>query len=144
MLDLELLTDSSNPLLDTASNVSNEQQQERSLSDLRLTNDRLWCMRWFVLIIVALGFLGSIAASIVLIIVAKTLLTLIVPPSLALIMRPIVLWLFPLEQHNKTLIGKSSILPTLLDAIGTYVGAKEVAKNVARGKKEDNLPELEG
>src|SRR5438445_3189779 len=84
----------SNPLHDAASKISKE-QQERSLSDLRASNDRLWCMRWFILIIIAIGFLGSIAASIVLIITAKTLLTLIVPPSLTLIMRPIVRWLFP-------------------------------------------------
>lgn len=37
----------SSPSSAIASNIPNEQQQERSLSDLRSANDRLWRMRWW-------------------------------------------------------------------------------------------------
>ena len=133
----------SNPLHETDSVILNTQVYEESLSNLKSSNDRLWRMRWFVLIIVAIGFLCSLVASVVLIILAKTLLTLIVPPSIILIMRPIVHWLFPPEQRNKTLLGNSGILTTLQGVVGAYVGAKEVAKKLVKEMNDRNPPERE-
>lgn len=51
------------------------------------TEKHIWPMRWFALVILALGFLGAIAACIIL----KSP----VPIALSLIMRPIIRWLFP-------------------------------------------------
>jgi len=57
-------------------------------------------MRWFILIILAIGFLGSIIASIITIIILKNYLPLAVPSSIVLAMRPVIHWLFPKNQSN--------------------------------------------
>jgi adenylate kinase family enzyme len=60
----------------------------------------LWCMRWFALIIITIGFLSTIAASIAIILIVKNPLPLAIPSSLALLLRPVIRWLFPPDQHN--------------------------------------------
>ncbi len=65
-------------------------------ADSASNNQRmLWCMRWVVLILFTIAFLISIA----IIIITKDALTLGLPGSLLLAMRPIIRWLFPQDRR---------------------------------------------
>ena len=82
-------------MADKQINIADQDQED---SDLRR-------MRWFILIILAIGFLCSIASSIAIILIVNSYLTLAVPSSQIIIMRPIICWLFPTDQHNKRRIA---------------------------------------
>jgi hypothetical protein len=56
-------------------------------------------MRWFVLIIITIGFFVSIGSSIAIFLITKSLLPLAAPSSLIFIMRPVIHWLFPAKSH---------------------------------------------
>lgn len=51
------------------------------------TDKHIWPMRWFTLVILAIGFLGAIAACII----TRSP----IPLTIALFMRPTIRWLFP-------------------------------------------------
>jgi hypothetical protein len=53
------------------------------------TDKHIWLMRWFALVILALGFLGAIAACIIL----KSPF----PIAITILMRPTIRWLFPVR-----------------------------------------------
>jgi hypothetical protein len=68
-----------------------------SLNDL----SALWHMRWFVLIVIAIGFLSAIIAGIVSIIILKNPLVLAIPSSIAVLFRPVILWLFSTRPEQR-------------------------------------------
>ena len=60
--------------------------------------DHLQSMQWCVLIVLCIALLGSLAMSVVLMLITKNLLSLAVPPTLALLMRPVIKYLFPTRK----------------------------------------------
>jgi len=58
------------------------------------SNDQFMRMQWCVLIVISTGFLMSIVASIIIMLITKNIFPLAIPSSLVLIMRPIVKFLF--------------------------------------------------
>src|ERR1700731_2476900 len=74
---------------------ANEQKILTEVSTLQsvVGDIHLWRMRWFILIILGIGFLGAIAASII--------IRNPIPLALAYLMRPTIRWLFPPESPGK-------------------------------------------
>ncbi len=55
-------------------------------------------MQWCVLIVLCIALLGSLAVSIVLALITKNLLSFAISPTLALLMRPVIKYLFPARK----------------------------------------------
>jgi len=86
-------------LLTPNTQVSNSGSLATSLGDVDMR--MRWWMRWFFAVVISIGFLASIGAGIVIMLLAKNPLPLVIPSSLLLTMRPILRWLFPQEQMHK-------------------------------------------
>ncbi len=57
-------------------------------------------MRWFVLIVISLGFLASIGVSITILILTKNPTPVVIPSSFVLILRPVIRYLFPPKENG--------------------------------------------
>ena len=75
-----------------------DDQQQQAHQELET---QLWRMRWFILIVVSIGFLATIGISIAMLIITKNPLSLVIPSAIVLIMRPILRFLFPQPNQQR-------------------------------------------
>ncbi len=70
-------------------------------------------MRWFILVVLAIGLLASLSASIVLTLMTRNPLALALPSSVLLIVLPIIRYLYggPKSQVQKSVFGKIPLSP---------------------------------
>jgi hypothetical protein len=62
-------------------------------------SNMLWHMRWLVLIILSIGFLASTVGGMMSVLIMKNPLPLAIPPTLILLKRPVINYLFPTVQR---------------------------------------------
>ncbi len=80
--------------------MTRRQRGQKHKTEYNLADEtQRWRMRWFVLIIITIGFFVSIGSSIAIFLITKSLLPLAAPSSLIFIMRPVIHWLFPAKSH---------------------------------------------